>query len=227
MNTKDFPPSFESVRDDLSDFIKACQDALDAGCDDALKSFEAKMWPIEPGLHAYHARYYAGLRLQSQLPDLQPPLVWLRENNASLYFVGTSYEVRILKSGHDFDDEGNLIRRLPTPGHSTRRSDYYTQEPLLKDQYAVQLQLPGLEASPIRLILLWDAGPSFQLNALDLVLPRSGGRTKATVDYWWYESVLLPTGLGGYQDEDLASPEQLDEPEVRRRGDRRHIAESS
>jgi hypothetical protein len=197
LSTPPSPPPFDQVyKGDLKAFLNRVQTTLDAACDVAVRVFESHRWKtVDSGLHAYLARFYASQRLDDEIDQMALPFVRVKETNSGLFFVSDAYALRVLKAGHDFDDDGNVIRRLPTPGNSRARSRYYHQEwqqPLFRD--AIEAQQYALEGigPQIRLLALWDAGPGYQLGALDLVCPRSGARTKDTVKFWWYESILEP-----------------------------------
>jgi hypothetical protein len=91
-------------------------------------------------------------------------------SNNGLVMRHLEYQLRLLKS-----DNGHL----PTPGHSRRKQAYYSQQ---MEFFAPMADEP---VDMVNLVVLWDVDAHWSLSGLELVYPKSGGDTKASVSAFW------------------------------------------
>ena len=171
-------PAPDQVLQELRPALQRIWSAVETAIHQTIDFFAAEGVPVDASLGPNLVRYYAKRYLdENDLPE-EIELEFERQelgNNGLLVKCGP-HHLRILKS-----DDG----RPPVPGYSDAKKDFY-QQPLP----LIAIAGPGEALKPLRLLVLWDALPkSYGFQGLSLVLPRSGGETRESVQWHWLRTI--------------------------------------
>lgn len=178
MNITTWPPPPSEVLRELSPISGLVRAALDEASDEAVKLFEKKKWTIDPWFHSHQVRLYTKKKLIADgLPEMGYELADLAMSG--LLIANGGIWMRILKAGHDYDDEGQRLRIVPVSNRSRARCEYYRQSSFDIDWAALGNQ------PPLKLVALWDVNRSYQLSALDLACTREFDLSRNCVTTYW------------------------------------------
>lgn len=172
-------PTFESVYESLGSVLVVIRQALEKGTAHVQSYSEWQDEPIDrslaPGLVRHKAKAFLLERKQevTDEPGFEDEQGFRTEHlaNNGLCLRTNGFQVRILKS------ENGCI---PPPGPSQARNRFYSQ----------QLTLPGMEGymdepDPWGIIVHWTVDEDYNLLRLGLSMPKSGGKSSATVETYW------------------------------------------
>lgn len=177
MQLEQVPPP-ERVTIELLPLLRILYAALETGILRTVEYFDREEAPIDPSLAPNLVRYHAKRYLDAQESPLIDEVSFERQelsNNGLLVKFG-AHQIRILKS-----DNG----RVPVPGASQAKRDYY-QQPLP----LIAMDDPSTELPPLKLLALWDAAPaSYTFLGLSLVLPMAGGEDRSSVQCHWEKAI--------------------------------------
>lgn len=178
MNITTWPPTPSEVLRELSPISGQIRAALDEASDEAVKLFEKRKWDINPWFHSHQVRLYAKKKLIADgLPEMGYELADLAMSG--LLISNGNLALRILKAGHDYDDEGQRLRTVPASKLSRARREYYCQ-PSFDIDWSALGNVP-----PLKLVALWDVNRSYQLSALDLACTREFDLSRNCVATYW------------------------------------------
>jgi hypothetical protein len=174
--------------------------ALDFGTHKSREFFEKQEHPEFRDINRYLApnlvRFFAIQNLKLNRNDL-----FTLENvpNNGIYLWNDRYNIRVLKSN---------LERLPVPGHSISRQQYYHQQGIL-DLFEND---GNGSAYKWNLLLLWNVKSEYQLGNLSLACPQAGGRTRESVLSHWHRQIPDTYIFGGFDIDISESPEVNDLP---------------
>jgi len=193
-------PKPETVLNEVSPLFPVVYTALDLGTYKTREFFEQQEHLDFRDINRYLApnlvRFYALQHLR-----LNEIALFTLENvsNNGIHLSHERYNIRVLKSNHE---------RLPVPGHSISRQQYYHQQGILDllDSQGNRL------ADRWNLLLLWNVISGYHLGSLSLACPQAGGQTRESVLAHWH--CAIPEGLifGSFDNDAPESSEVHDLP---------------
>jgi len=151
----------------------------------AIPYFKARDLEINRALVTCMIRYEVKIRLlnagldvieepSDNLVDFDLSVEQLANNGLAGSFAG--YSFKILKA-----DDG----RLPVPGHSRRKQDFYAQQlPLL--------ELAAEASFRPNVVILWGFDPAYAIVQLRLAVPKAGAFSRASVQEHYNVSIMHP-----------------------------------
>lgn len=172
-------PEPESVLRDLSNLWPIIYSAMDYGTYRALEFFEKQEAEenkkIDPFLGSHLVRYYAKEALKR---DNEGHFKIENIPNSGLFLYNENYYMRIKKA---------YKGKLPPPGHSVSRRQYYQQQP-------PQLCLPLPEfreyqsGDKLNLVILWNVDPEskYKIGLISLACPKDGELSQNSVVAYWH-----------------------------------------
>lgn len=152
---------------DLKAVVPIMWAALEVGTLRSREYFDGRGLDVDSFLFPNIVRFEAKLHLIAAGEDVFETEIL---SNNGLVMRHLEYQLRLLKS-----DNGEL----PTPGRSKRKQAYYSQ------QLEFFAPLVGEPLETVNLVVLWDVDSNWNLSCLELVYPKSGGHTKASVSAFW------------------------------------------
>jgi hypothetical protein len=173
---------YDGVAAELATILDILTDALNVGVGQANGFFaDERQLPdtyLHPALVRWYAKRYLNDAGTSVSDDMDAEFSRDELANNGLLVSYRDVQIRVLKS-----DDGEL----PVPGRSRVKQAFYNQ------QLAFRFTPDG-ETSTFRLnlVLLWDVDHNFNLSSLVLVMPGSGGLTRASVDEYWRTTLPVP-----------------------------------
>jgi hypothetical protein len=177
-----YKPSFEDIFPKVKPRLILVNQALEDAIPTAKDFFETQSKSIDRYLFPHLVRFYvrihletAGLSIQmeeEEEPEASYQFERLMNNGLSGNYNG--FRFRILKA-----DKGEL----PVPSSEVKIKYYGQQLPLL-------LSMP-LDSEVIRLnlVILWEVNTRYDFRQLRLVCPKSGGKTRDSVETYFNEAV--------------------------------------
>jgi hypothetical protein len=175
-------PEPDEVLRDLSHLLTITYSALDYGTYQSLSFFENHKDEadkrIDPFLGPHLVRFYAKKAL---IKDSNGYFRTENIANSGLFIYNEKYNLRIKKS-----DRG----KLPAPGHSISRQQYYRQMPINLPEFKEYQS-----SDKLNLLILWNLDPEekYRIGSLSLACPKDGGVSSRTVVAYWH--VFVPYGI--------------------------------
>lgn len=197
----------KAVEADLKAVVPIIWAALEVGTLKAREYFDEKGLEVDSFLFPNLVRFEAKLHLLAAGQDVFETEIL---SNNGLVMRHLEYQLRLLKSDHG---------ELPTPGHSRRKQAYYSQ------QLEFFAPLADEPVEMVNLVVLWDVDSNWNLSGLDLVYPKSGGHTKASVSSFWdipLEHPVISLDSASVTTVDVSDDEFGFERKVTRARDRDH-----
>lgn len=199
-------PEPTKVIRDLSSLIPKVYRAVEVGVAKAKEYFDShNKEQVDPYLGPSIMRWHTinTLRKSGEEASEDNEICLNNVPNNGIYLDNGRYHIRVLKSNNG---------RLPVPGHSNRRQQYYQQMQLFSSD----------NDGDINLIILWDVDKNYSLSVLSLACPKSGGVTQESVAAYWHCKIPDAILYGEYdieadiKDEDIfydldLSEDKLDE----------------
>lgn len=205
----------QGVISDITPLVPVLYQALEEGTTQAREYFDSLDRPTDASLYPCLVRYHAKQRLRNQRWSALCDVDDLANNGLALTF--DRYRIRILKSSHG---------DIPAPGTSRTRQRFWAQDwtqeafPFREDE-ALELQ-----DIIINLLIIWDVGPTHNLN-LQIACPKSGDIMPESVEVYWKQPLphvaetvtyaqSSPEDEDDFEDLNITLPEQ--ETRIRRQG---------
>ena len=170
------------VATEIEPILDVIADALNQAMARTAFFFNAENELPDRYLHPALVRWYAKRRLTESGHDVsedEPDLAFTRDElaNNGLLLSHRDVQVRVLKC-----DDGEL----PVP-NSIARQGYYSQQVEMRF-----LENGDVSQFRMNLVLLWDVNDNYELSRLILVYPRSGGRSRTSVEEYWRIELPVP-----------------------------------
>jgi hypothetical protein len=183
ITNQSYTPSFRDIFPKVKPLLIMVNQSLEDAIPTAKVFFETQGKSIDRYLFPHLVRFYvkshletAGLSIQMDEDEEEPEAIYQFERLMNNGLSGTynGFRFRILKA-----DKGEL----PIPSSEIKRKYYNQQLPLPLDMP------PDSEFVRPNLVILWEVNTRYDFRQLRLVCPKSGGKTRDSVEAYFNEPV--------------------------------------